>query len=95
MKIISPSNYFVVYGCLIVLTFATVGISFVDLGESMHLAIGLLIAGCKALLVALFFMHALYSPRLTWAVIGAGLLWLGILLAFTLADYLTRPWLAY
>jgi cytochrome c oxidase subunit 4 len=95
MKTISLSTYFIVYGCLIVLTIATVGISFVELSEAMHLAIGLMIAGCKAILVAMFFMHALYSPRLTWAVIGAGLLWLGILLAFTLADYLTRSWLAY
>jgi cytochrome c oxidase subunit 4 len=95
MKTISQPTYFIIYGCLLVLTAATVGISFVELSEGMHLAIGMLIAGCKALLVALFFMHALYSSRLTWAVIGAGLLWLGILLAFTLADYLTRSWLAY
>jgi cytochrome c oxidase subunit IV len=95
MKTISQSTYFVVYGCLLVLTVATVGVSFVQLSEAMHLAIGLTIAGCKAILVALFFMNALDSPRLTWAVMGAGLLWLGILLAFTLADYLTRPWLAY
>ena len=46
--------------------------------------IGLAIATCKALLVALFFMHLLTSPRLTWLTVAAGLFWLGILLVLTL-----------
>ena len=29
------------------------------------------------------------------AVIGAGVFWLGILLALTFSDYLTRHWLTY
>jgi len=35
-------------------------------------------------------MHVRYAPRATWAVAGAGFLWLAIMLALTLADYLTR-----
>jgi len=43
-------------------------------------------------LVVLFFMHVRYSTRLTWAVVVGGVFWLGILLALTLSDYLTRSW---
>ena len=52
----------------------------------------LVIAVVKATLVILFFMHVWHSTRLTWVVVGGGLFWLGILLALTLSDYLTRPW---
>jgi len=34
-----------------------------------------------------------YSTRLTWVVVLAGVFWLGILLALTMSDYLTRGWL--
>ena len=50
---------------------------------------------CKAGFVILFFMHLLHSRPLTWLVPGAGLFWLGILLALTLSDYVTRHWGAY
>ncbi len=83
-----------VFVALILLTMLTVGASFLELGM-WHTVAGLAIACCKALLVALFFMHVLYSSRLTWLMILAGVFWLGILMSFTLADYLTRHWLAY
>lgn len=44
----------------------------------------------KATLVVLFFMHVKYSARLTWVVVVASVVWLGILLALTLADYASR-----
>jgi caa(3)-type oxidase subunit IV len=37
-------------------------------------------------------MHVKYSTRLTWAVVAGSVFWLGILLALTFGDYLTRPW---
>jgi len=37
-------------------------------------------------------MHVKYSTRLTTVVVAGSLLWLGILLALTMGDYLTRPW---
>ena len=52
-----------------------------------------LIAAAKAVLIGLFFMHLYYRHRLTWVVSIAALLWLGILLALTLSDYLWRGWL--
>ena len=65
------------------------------LSEGWHTAFGLAIATAKAVLVALFFMHVLYGPRLTRVVIVGALLWLAILIGLTLSDYLTRSWLAY
>jgi len=93
-RILPASTYYRTFGALIVLTGLTVGLSFVDLGE-WHTATGLTIAVCKAALVALFFMHLLHSKRLSWIALGAGLFWLGILMALTLSDYLTRHWSAY
>ena len=42
--------------------------------------------------MVLFFMHVKYSTRLTWLVVIGSVFWLGILLAMTLGDYLTRAW---
>ncbi len=90
----SQRVYYTVFACLIGLTLLTVWLSFQELGAA-HTVVGLGIAACKASLVALFFMHVLYGGRLVWILLGAGLFWLGILMSLTLADYLTRPWLAY
>ena len=93
-RVIPPTTYYLVFAALIGLTLLTVGISFLDLGAG-HTVAGLAIAVVKALLVALFFMHLLYSDKANWLAIGAGLFWLGILLVLTLSDYLTRDWWAY
>jgi cytochrome c oxidase subunit IV len=91
---ISPRVYIAVFAALILLTCLTVGLSFLELG-AWHTVVGLTIAVAKALLVALFFMHVLYSSRLTWLVILSSIFWLFILIGLTLQDYLTRCWLAY
>ena len=76
---------------LLVLTALTVGVSFVEISGHWHMAAGLCIAIAKATLVVLFFMHALYSPAATRAVIVVAVFWLvGVLLALTLTDYTTR-----
>jgi cytochrome c oxidase subunit 4 len=93
-RIISTRTYYAVFGSLIALTILTLGLSFLQLGN-WHTPIGLTIAVGKTLLVALFFMHLLYSPRLSGLVFAGALFWLGILLVLTLSDYLTRHWLAY
>jgi cytochrome c oxidase subunit IV len=93
-RALPPSTYYTVFATLIGLTFLTIGISFLELGQ-WHTVAGLIIAACKAVLVVLFFMHLLSSSRLTWIVGGGALFWLGILMAFTLADHLTRHWSAY
>jgi cytochrome c oxidase subunit 4 len=90
--IITPRVYSLVYVALIVLTFSTLGIARMELGEQAHLWVGLAIAAVKAGLVVLFFMHVWYSSRLTWVVALSGLLWLAILIAYVMTDYLSRGW---
>ena len=83
--------YYTIFGILIFCTYLTVQIAFFDLGIFNTVA-ALGIAVFKAALVVLFFMHVKYSSRLTWAVVIGSVFWLGILLALTLGDYLTRGW---
>jgi cytochrome c oxidase subunit 4 len=93
-RVVQPPTYYTVFAALIALTLLTVGVSFIDLG-AWHTVAGLVIGAAKAALVILFFMHLLYSGRLLWIVLGAGLFWLGIMLALTLIDYFTRALLGY
>jgi cytochrome c oxidase subunit 4 len=92
--IVPKKVYIITFAALIALTATTYGIAYIDLGR-FNAVIALVIAVGKVLLVALFFMHVRYSPRLTWAVIGGGLFWLGIIIVLTMSDYLTRGWLRY
>ena|SRR5437868_2204463 len=92
-RIIPPKTYALVFAALLALTYTTYLVAFIDLGP-WNVVAALAIAAGKALLVALFFMHLRHSPKLTWVVAGGGLFWLGILLALTVSDYLTRGWLA-
>jgi len=86
--------YYLIFGILMFCTALTVGIAFVDLGP-FNVVAALTIAVIKATLVVLFFMHVKYSTRLTWAVVAGSVFWLGILIALTMGDYLTRPWRTY
>ena len=81
--------YLSVFAALLVLTGVTTGVAFVDLGVLNDL-VALTIACAKALIVVLWFMHLRYSSKLVWIVAGAGLAWLLILIALSLADYRTR-----
>jgi cytochrome c oxidase subunit IV len=77
---------------LLVLTAITVGAAFVNLGP-FNPVVALLIATIKATLVVLFFMHVKgASEKLTAAVVISGFFFLAILLALSMADYLTRSW---
>ena|SRR5437016_5131330 len=86
--------YYTIYGMLMLCTYLTVQIAIFDLG-SLNTIAALVIAVFKATLVVLFFMHVKYSTRLTWVVVIGALFWLGILLALTMGDYLTRGWRTY
>jgi cytochrome c oxidase subunit 4 len=89
--VVSRKIYFVIFSTLLVLTALTVFIANLDLGR-WNVIVALSIAVCKATLVVLYFMHVRYSSRLVWVFVSAGLIWLFILFAFTLSDYLTRSW---
>jgi cytochrome c oxidase subunit 4 len=91
---ITPRLYYLVFAALIVLTLLTVGASFLELGP-WHTVVGLAFGVAKAGLVILIFMHLINSGRFIWLVLAAGLFWFGIMVALTLADYLTRHWLPF
>jgi cytochrome c oxidase subunit 4 len=90
-RIVSIKTYTIVLITLLVLTATTCAVSFIDLGR-MNVVVAVGIAFAKASLVALIFMHLRYSRRLMSVVAAAGLFWLGILIALTMGDYLTRGW---
>jgi len=85
----SVKTYGLVFFGLIVAPVLTTAVAFVDLGAFSVVA-ALAIAVVKMLLVALFFMHVRHSDKMTRIVLFAGLLWLGIMIFFTLADFTTR-----
>ena len=93
-RALSRRTYYTIYAILMASTYLTWQVAYFDLG-SLNTMVALGIAGFKAVLVVLFFMHVKYSSRLTWVVVIASVFWLGILLTLTFGDYLTRAWRTY
>ena len=87
---VSPiSLYLTIFFALMVLTAATVGAAFVNLG-TFNFPVAMIIAGVKACLVVWFFMHVKYQSHLTKLAIAMGLFFLTILLGETLVDYVSK-----
>src|SRR6202046_773585 len=89
--IVPVKLYLGIFVALLCLTALTTGVAYIDLGAFNTVA-ALAIAVVKMLLVVLFFMHVKYSGRLIQVFILAGVLFLAILVTFTLADEMTRHW---
>ena len=87
------SLYLTIFGALMVGTILTVVVAKFDLG-ALNNVVMLTVACGKALLVVLYFMHVRWGTRLTWVVAGAGFFWLLILFSLTMADYMSRGWVA-
>jgi cytochrome c oxidase subunit 4 len=93
-------TYVGVFLALLVLTCATVAVARLDLGEPevaglrlpLNVIVAITIACAKALLVILFFMHVKYSGRLVQLVVASSFVWLFILIAVTMSDYVSRGW---
>jgi cytochrome c oxidase subunit 4 len=88
---IDTKIYYMVFATLLLMTLITVEVSFYDVGI-LNFSLALTIACFKALLVILYFMHVRYSTGLTGIFVGAGFVFLAIMLAFSLMDLLTRDW---
>jgi cytochrome c oxidase subunit IV len=87
---VSPlSTYLSIFVALMVLSAVTVGAAFVNLG-AFNPVVALAVAGVKATLVILYFMHVKYSSRLTKLTVVLSLFFVAILFAETLMDYATR-----
>jgi len=85
----SIKEYTWVWLILLALLVATWAFSRVNLGP-WSLALAMLIALAKMLLILIYFMNLRHSNRLTWIIAGTGFLWLLIFVELTLSDYLTR-----
>jgi cytochrome c oxidase subunit IV len=92
--IVSPKVYVTIFLALMAFTALTVVAAFMDLGP-FNLAVALGIATIKATLVVLYFMHVRYNPKLIWLTLGLAVSWLGVLLAITLSDYMSRGWIPF
>ena len=91
--VVSRKTYIVVWVALMALMILTAALSRINLGE-WSTFIALAIAVIKALLVILFFMHVRYEiQKMAWIVVIAGFFWMGILMALSMTDYLTRGYL--
>ncbi|MCC7237010.1 MAG: cytochrome C oxidase subunit IV family protein [Bryobacterales bacterium] len=87
---IAPKSlYFTIFGALMVLTFLTVAAAKVDLGRA-NILIALAVAGVKATLVILWFMHVKHNTPLIKLTIGVGIVWLVFMFAIMFSDYLSR-----
>jgi len=88
----SRTTYTIIYIALLALLGATVGAYYVNLGF-WSIALGVLIAVVKAVLIVLYFMHVRSSSKMVWVIAAAGFVWLTILIGLTLSDYISRGWL--
>ncbi|HYO26480.1 MAG TPA: cytochrome C oxidase subunit IV family protein [Lacipirellulaceae bacterium] len=84
--------YLATYAGLLVGLAATVGLAYVSLGR-LNVISMFAVAFAKAAAVVLVFMHVRHAPGLTRIAVAAGLIWLAIMVAFAMSDYLTRGWI--
>jgi cytochrome c oxidase subunit IV len=86
-------GYVLTWLALLGLTVLTVLVGFANLGQfSILIAVG--IAAVQAALIAAFYMHALFGPRLVRVIVATGIVWF-VFLAQTLGDYITRGWVPF
>lgn len=71
---------------LMVLTYVTVAITYVDFGPTINLLLALGIAAIKASFVALFFMHLYWDRPLNGIIFVASLLFLALFLFLAMMD---------
>lgn len=89
--IVTPIQYTMVFGTLLVFTLITVGAAYVDMGW-LNPVVALGIACFKAVIVILFFMHAKYQSRLIKMTIASGFFVFLVLIVMTMSDYISRAW---
>jgi cytochrome c oxidase subunit 4 len=82
----SPAKlYIAVFLALIALTLITVGLASIHLGPA-NLAIAIIVASLKAILVCTFFMHLSHDNRFHAIIVIATTLFIGVFFAYTSND---------
>ena len=88
---ISPlSLYMKVFGALIVLTFVTVGVSYLGLPATPSIIVALIVATIKACFVSAWFMHLLHDTKFNLMLFLASFWFIGAFFVFTSLDLMTR-----
>lgn len=87
--IIPVKIYLGVFAALLILTAVTIAVSIIDLG-GFNVVVALVVAGIKASLVALFFMHLLYDNKLNLVIFLTAITFLVIFITFTMFDTMHR-----
>ena len=90
--IVTPIQYCMVFGGLLLGTLITVVAAKLDLPGVMNPVVALAIACTKAVVVILFFMHVKYQSRLIKMTVAAGFFTFLVLITMTLSDYISRAW---
>ncbi|MBI3549529.1 MAG: cytochrome C oxidase subunit IV family protein [Elusimicrobia bacterium] len=78
--------YFIIFGALLVLTAATVLVSYLELPKMLGITIGLMIATVKASLVAAFFMHLKGERTLIYGFLGLTVFFMAVLFLLPITD---------
>jgi cytochrome c oxidase subunit 4 len=98
--VVPLSTYYKIFGALMVLLILTVVAAEFDMGRIlgpsyawMNIVIALAIAGYKAALIIMYFMHVKFSSRLITIFAFMAYFFVGILFLMTYGDYFTRSWM--
>lgn len=85
-------QYIFVFVALMLLTWITVWVASISFPnwDAGHVTVAMIVAGIKATLVVMIFMHAWHSGPMIKVIILTSILTLAILFAFTYADYFSR-----
>ncbi len=84
-----PTNLFMVYAAIIILTLVSVGLSSIGLGK-FSLPIQLAIGSIQAGIVGFYFMHLRQGDRVVILTALSSIFWMMILFILFLTDYMTR-----
>lgn len=86
-------KYIGIFFILVIGTILTYGAALVDLDgifPGANTLVALLIAFIKMTFVVLFFMHVYWNSKLIWLTFVGSFVFLIIMFAFTMQDYMTR-----
>ena len=84
------SVYYGVFGALLALTVLTYAVSFAGLPLSLSFGVAMLVASCKATLVAAVFMHLIWDEKINVIVLAVSVLAMLLFFSVTLMDELSR-----
>jgi cytochrome c oxidase subunit 4 len=87
--VVPPRVYVTIFLALMALTALTTWVAYIDLG-ALNVVIMLAIAGFKATLVVLWFMHARYESHVTKVTILGSVFWLLVLIVISAGDTFIR-----